>query len=98
MNGYKLLADSYRKLVTEGELSNEEAASHIKTLDFLSTCSHEDIYHLFDSSAFNDIAANYFKVALHKAGIDDESSKRAISEYYDLLGNVDAQNISELFD
>ena len=55
MNGYELLASSYRLLLKRGEIAEDEAAKKIRVYDFLATCDKEDIYTMVDSSAFNDI-------------------------------------------
>ena len=95
MNGYEHLALSYRKLIEQGELTEDEAASTLKTLDFLATCSQEDIFNLVDSGAFNDIMRNYFRKSLHKAELDKDTVRLVISEFNSLLEWQSAKQISE---
>ena len=49
MNGYELLASSYRLLLKRGEIAEDEAAKKIRVYDFLATCDKEDIYTMVDS-------------------------------------------------
>ena len=55
MNGYEMMADSYRQLVKQGKIDKETADKEIRIYDFLATCDTEDICRMVDSSAFNDI-------------------------------------------
>lgn len=65
MNGYKMTADSYRTLRGNSKLDQADIESNIKVLDFLATCTDEDIYNLFNSTAFNNICMGYVKNALN---------------------------------
>lgn len=80
MNGYKMSADSYRTLRGNSKLDQKDVESNIKTLDFLATCTEEDIYNLFNSAAFNNICMGYVKVALNDfKEIDEELRDRLIN-------------------
>ena len=59
MNGYKMLADSYRKFLDDNTADQDNIRTHITALDFLAKCDKATIYALFDSSAFNDIVKGY---------------------------------------
>lgn len=59
MNGYKMLADSYRKFLNDATADQDDIKIRIKALDFLAKCDKATIYALFDSSAFNDIVKGY---------------------------------------
>lgn len=59
MNGYKMLADSYRKFIDDNTADQDNIRTHITALDFLAKCDKATIYALFDSSAFNDIVKGY---------------------------------------
>lgn len=63
MNGYKMTADAYRQAKKQDPRLDLD--SNIKALDFLATCTQEDIYNLFNSSAFNNICMGYVKNALN---------------------------------
>lgn len=63
MNGYKMTADAYRAIKEKDPKIDID--SNIKTLDFLATCTKEDIYNLFNSTAFNNICMGYVKNALN---------------------------------
>ena len=80
MNGYSIMADSYRKLADEGKLGRKEAEKEARIYDFLSSCDEDDLYSLIDSSAFNDIIRGYVKIAVNNTDIDEESKKKVMNE------------------
>lgn len=71
MNGYELMAKTHRELAERGEISKEKAEKKCKVYDFLASCDGDDIYNLFDSGAFNDIAEKYTILAVEEL-IDEE--------------------------
>lgn len=78
MNGYKMSADAYREFKKRDPKIDVD--SNIKTLDFLATCTQEDICNLFNSTAFNNICMGYVKVALNDfKEIDEELRDRLIN-------------------
>lgn len=95
MNGFKLMADSYRKMVDSGIMTNDDAAKKIRIYDFLSNCSEDDFYCLFDSSAFNDIMKDYVRAALKNAELDEETVSKVMNEIHFLLSEKNAREISE---
>lgn len=76
MNGYKMTADAYRQAKKKDPRLNVD--SNIKTLDFLATCTDEDIHNLFNSTAFNYICMGYVKMALNDFKELDEDMKDRI--------------------
>lgn len=88
MNGFKLMADSYRKVAEEGKISKEQADKVCRIFDFLSTCDDDDFYKLFDSSAFNEIAKSYMRLAVKELiseGTIDEDQGKAVRNRFSLL-------------
>lgn len=80
MNGYKMTADSYRTLRGNNKVDQADVESNIKVLDFLSMCTEEDIYNLFNSTAFNNICMGYVKMALNDfKEIDEDTKDRLIN-------------------
>lgn len=80
MNGYKMTADGYRTLRGNSKLDQKDVESNIKTLDFLATCTKEDIYNLFNSGAFNYICLGYVEMALNDfEELDDDIKDRIIN-------------------
>lgn len=79
MNGYKMTADSYREFKKRDPKIDVD--SNIKTLDFLSTCTKEDIYNLFNSGAFNYICMGYVKNALNDFKELDDDMKDRITNH-----------------
>lgn len=88
MNGFKIMADSYRKLADEGKITKEQAEKDCKAYDFLATCDDEDICNLFDSGAFNEISKGYMRLAvkeLIEENVIDEEQGRAVRNRFALL-------------
>lgn len=88
MNGYKLMAESYRKAAEEGKISKEEAAKDCRIFDFLASCDQEDIFRLFDSGAFNDIAKSYLRIAVKELIEEEEIEEEqgsAVKRRFNLL-------------
>lgn len=79
MNGYKMTADAYRQAKKKDpRLDVDSINSNIKVLDFLATCTEEDIQNLFNSTAFNNICIGYVKMALNDYGEFGEDTKDRI--------------------
>lgn len=69
MNGYTILAESYKKLMNEGEIEKDYAEKHIRIYNFLANCDADDLCILVDSSAFNDIIRAFLKTAIKNTDI-----------------------------
>lgn len=80
MNGFKILADSYRKLIETNQIDKEDAKSYIKVYDFLSTCSDKEKEILFTSSAFNDM----IKELINKLDLEDTLKQNIINQLYNI--------------
>jgi len=93
MNGYKILADSYRKSIEEGKVKKEEVENELKALDMLSNCSNEDIFELVNTGAFNDIIKAYAKKAMNNVGIKDNEISATMDEMRWLFDTVGAKDI-----
>ena len=76
MNGFKMTADAYRKAFEQGKIDKETAENQIKVLDFLGTCSDDDLYRMVDSTAFNEIIKTFCKTAIRNAKIDEDNDDR----------------------
>lgn len=88
MDGFKLMAESYRKAAKQGILGKEEAGKIARAYDFLAGCDLEDLFNLFDSSAFNEIAKSYMRLAVRELveeGTIEEEQGRAIRNRFSLL-------------
>lgn len=90
MNGFEIMADTYRKA------GNEKKA---RIYDFLGTCDQDDFYTLFDSTAFNEIAKDYMRAAVGRLidnGTIDEKQGRAVrNEYAFLFDEKQAREVYE---
>lgn len=85
---YKSISEKYRQLAEEGQISKEEAEKHARIYDFLSTCDLDDLFILFDSSAFNEIAKSYLRKAVSELITEEvleEDQARAIRNRFSLL-------------
>lgn len=80
MNGFKLMSDSYKKLMNEGKIDKETAEKEIRIYDFLATCDIDDFCRMVDSSAFNDIIRAFLKMAVDDADIDEKSKEKVIGQ------------------
>lgn len=91
MNGFNLMADSIRKV--DG---NEKKA---KVYDYLATCDQDDIYTLFDSTAFNEVSKQYLRVALKRltdsGTITEEQATAVRNEVARLYEDKTAREIME---
>jgi hypothetical protein len=79
MNGYTLLADSYRQLKQNGTIDAAEADKAIRIYDFLASCDAEDKRLLFDSSAFNDMILYVCKQAIADAGVSQSAAAKILA-------------------
>lgn len=93
MNGYKMTADAYRAFKKKNPEADVD--SEIKTLDFLATCTKEDIYNLFNSAAFNYICLGYVKMALNDLDLDDDTKDRIINHVRYKFDTVTANQAEE---
>lgn len=96
MNGYKMTADAYRQAKKKDpRLDVDSINSNIKVLDFLATCTEEDIHNLFNSTAFNNICMGYVKMALNDFKELDEDMKDRIINHvrykFDTVGAKQAE-------
>lgn len=99
MNGYVLMAESYRKAAEQGKISKDAAEKKARIYDFLGTCDQEDFYTLFDSTAFNEIAKDYMRLAVRRlvenGTLDEEQGAAVRNEYAFLFSEKNAKEISE---
>ena len=95
MNGYEMMADSYRQLVKQGKFDKETADREIRVYDFLATCNSDDLCRMVDSSAFNDIIRAYLKMAVQSADIDEESRNKVVGQLRWLFDEKTAKQVLE---
>ena len=80
MNGYEMMADSYRQLMKQGRIEKETADKEIRIYDFLATCDSDDLCRMVDSSAFNDIIRAYLKMDIQSADIDEDAKEKVVGQ------------------
>ena len=95
MNGYTVMAESYKKAIEQGKISKEIAEPEIRIFDFLSTCSQDDLYQLVNSSAFNDIMKGYMRKAIKNAELNEKDEERVLNELRYLFDEKTAKEICE---
>lgn len=93
MNGYKLMADSYRKLADQGKITKENADKETRIYDFLATCSQDDFCRMVDSSAFNDIIKGYLRMAVRNAELDEKAENKMMNEIRHLFDEKTAKEV-----
>lgn len=94
MNGFELMAEGYRKAAAQGRLEEAEAEKKCKALDFLSKCDEEDLFNLFDSTAFNEIIMAYVRRAVNNVpGLDDVLRVAVRNEVRSLFSEISAKEI-----
>lgn len=90
MNGFTLLAGSYRKTGQEHEAD---------LYDFLGSCSEDDFYKLFDSSAFNEITMCYVRRAVRElvdeGKLEDEQARSVRNRVSLLFDEKQAKEVCE---
>jgi hypothetical protein len=95
MNGYEMMADSYRQLVKQGKIDKETADREIRVYDFLTTCDSDDLCRMVDSSAFNDIIRAYLKMAVQSADIDEDAREKVVGQLRWLFDEKTAKQVLE---
>lgn len=96
MNGFQIMAESYRKVAAEGSPEAEALEKKAQIYDFLSECDQEDLYNMIDSSAFNDIIREFFKLSLKNAGFDEEDRTRVLNELRFIFSEKTAKEVCEM--
>lgn len=61
MNGYTMMADSYKRLMKQGDINKEEAEKKIRIYEFLATCDVDDFCRMVDSSVFTTLLCHFWK-------------------------------------
>ena len=95
MNGYEMMADSYRQLVKQGKIDKATADREIRVSDFLATCDSDDLCRMVDSSAFNDIIRAYLKMAVQSADIDEDAREKVVGQLRWLFDEKTAKEVLE---
>lgn len=95
MNGYEMMADSYRQLVKQRKIDKETADREIRVYDFLATCDSDDLCRMVDSSAFNDIIRAYLKMAVQSADIDEDAREKVVGQLRWLFDEKMAKEVLE---
>lgn len=93
MNGYELMAESYRKAAGNGQIPTDEAEQKARIYDLMSKFTDEDLFTMIDSTAFNDIIRAYCRLALKQAGVDDETRDSVMSEFRFIFSEKTAKEV-----
>lgn len=93
MNGFQIMADSYKTLVKQGKLKAEDAKRDIEIYEFLATCDRSDFFRMVDSSAFNDIIKAFCRKALQGAKVTKEVEDSVMDELRWIIDTMQASEI-----
>lgn len=95
MNGYTMMAESYKKLMEQGKIDKETAEKEIRIYEFLATCDTDDFCRMVDSSAFNDIIRAFLKMAVKNADIDEEAQDKVLNQLRWIFDEKSAKEVLE---
>ena len=93
MNGFEIMANSYRTAAGKGDIDPNEAERKARIYDLLSSLDTDDIYTMVDSSAFNDVIRAYCRLALKQAGVDDDTRDSVMSEFRFIFSEKTAKEV-----
>jgi hypothetical protein len=86
MNGYKLMAASYRQYLEqhpeEPDEIKQQLLAEIKVNELLAGLSEQEIMMIFDSGAYNEVIKSYCRKAMEMANIAPDK----LSEVRDNIG------------
>ena len=93
MDGYRIMAESYKKAVEQGKLTEEEARPHIKAFELLGELTQEDLYTMVDTTAFNEIIKAYCRRALREASVDKNIEEDVLTQLKLLFDEMRAKEV-----
>lgn len=93
MNGFSIIANSYKLLVEQGEMTEEQAQRSIKIYEILAGCDKDDFCQMVDSAAFNDIIRAFLTKAIKGAKLDKISEDKVMNELHYLFDDLSAKEI-----
>lgn len=99
MNGYDLQAWGYRELLksTENEQEREELLRKARASEYLSSCTKQERFALFDSGAFNETAFHYLAIAAERVKLKSDDKDQLEKMFRKLLDMVSAAEAEELY-
>ncbi len=93
MKDYKAIADSYKYLVAQGKLTQEQAEAEIKIYNFLASCTEDDLCRLINTGAFNSIMWSYVSEACKDAELAQDDIDNVEASLSHLLDTKMAEEI-----
>lgn len=93
MNGYKIHADAYRKVLADENPTGEAKAEmerRITALDIMANTDRPTQFEIFNTGGFNDVCKGYLLMALRNIGVDPDTQKAALAELRALFDTVTA--------
>lgn len=99
MNGYQLLANTYRRQLDAQQTAAERAAiqDKITAFSFLADATEGQRLALFDSGAFNDVCKGFLLMTLNIIGESAEGQERALNVLTGLLDEQTAEAAARLY-
>ena len=82
MNGYKMLMESYKKVLEEDRpgVDAECVREQIKALEPLVDRSNDEILGIYDTGAFNDVTLAYCRTAMRNCGVEEKVIGSVVEE------------------
>lgn len=93
MNDFKLMAESYKKLMNDGKIDKLEAKKEIRIYEFLASCNKDDFCRMIDSGAFNDIIRAYLEMTVNNTDLDEESKNKVTSQLRWIFDEKQSQEV-----
>lgn len=93
MNGYALMAESYRTMAERGTLTKTEAGRYAELYEFLAGCTIDDFCKMADSAAFNEIICAYLKKAVRNANLGKDIENKVRGELRYLFNEKTARDV-----
>lgn len=95
MTQFDLYKADYEHRMKQGEMTAEEAAPKIRVMEFMASCTKDDLYEIADSTALNDVIKGYTAKACKAAGLSEAQVENILDSLDSVLGSMSAKEVVE---